>query len=56
MSRLIVACVVLGLVGAHRPEGVWVILGRLGTLYYFLHFLVLLPLLSSNRFSKGYGS
>ncbi len=47
---LIVACVVLGLVGAHRPEGVWVILGRLGTLYYFLHFLVLLPLLG--KFEK----
>jgi ubiquinol-cytochrome c reductase cytochrome b subunit len=37
--------VVLGQVGAHRPEGIWVVLGRVGTAYYFLHFLVLLPIL-----------
>jgi ubiquinol-cytochrome c reductase cytochrome b subunit len=42
---LVLACVVLGMVGAHRPEGIWVILGRLGTAYYFLHFLVILPIL-----------
>ncbi|MBV9778317.1 MAG: cytochrome b/b6, partial [Acetobacteraceae bacterium] len=41
----VVACVVLGVVGAHPPEGVWVILGRVCTLYYFLHFLVIMPLL-----------
>ena len=35
----------LGLVGAHRPEGIWVVIGRLGTAYYFFHFLVLLPVL-----------
>ncbi len=38
-------CVLLGYVGAHPPEGVYVILGQLGTLYYYLFFLVLLPLL-----------
>ena len=42
---LLVAVVVLGLVGAHRPEGVWVVLGRLATFYYFFHFLILLPVL-----------
>jgi ubiquinol-cytochrome c reductase cytochrome b subunit len=42
---LVAAIVVLALVGAHPPEGVWVILGRVGTTYYFFHFLVLLPLL-----------
>jgi ubiquinol-cytochrome c reductase cytochrome b/c1 subunit len=42
---LLLSCIVLGLVGAHRPEGIWVVLGRLGTTYYFLHFLVILPLL-----------
>jgi len=36
---------VLGYCGAHRPEGFYVILGRAATLYYFFHFLVLLPLL-----------
>ena len=42
---LVVALVVLGFVGAHRPEGIWVVLGRVSTAYYFLHFLVILPVL-----------
>jgi ubiquinol-cytochrome c reductase cytochrome b subunit len=42
---LVVALVVLGDVGAHRPEGIWVVLGRVATAYYFLHFLVILPIL-----------
>ena len=42
---LLACCFVLGAVGAHHPEGIWVILGRVCTAYYFLHFLVLLPLL-----------
>jgi ubiquinol-cytochrome c reductase cytochrome b subunit len=42
---LLVACVVLGVVGKHRPEGVWVVLGRVSTAWYFLHFLVILPIL-----------
>ena len=28
-----------------RPEGVCVIIGRVATVYYFLHFLIILPLL-----------
>ena len=35
----------LGIVGAHQPLGWWVPLGRVCTLYYYLHFLVILPLL-----------
>ena len=42
---LVVALFVLGFVGGHRPEGIWVVLGRVATAYYFLHFLVLLPVL-----------
>ena len=42
---LLVAVVTLGFVGAHRPEGIWVVLGRVATFYYFLHFLVILPVL-----------
>ncbi|MBN8892819.1 MAG: cytochrome b [Rhodospirillales bacterium 70-18] len=42
---LVVAVIALGMVGAHRPEGAWVTIGRLATLYYFLHFLVILPVL-----------
>jgi ubiquinol-cytochrome c reductase cytochrome b/c1 subunit len=42
---LVAACIALGIVGAHRPEGWWVVLGRVATTYYFLHFLVLLPII-----------
>ncbi len=41
----VVACFGLGIVGAHPPQGIWVVIGRVCTLYYFLHFLVILPLL-----------
>ncbi|HEY5226045.1 MAG TPA: cytochrome b/b6 [Methylovirgula sp.] len=41
-----VACVVgLGYIGAMPPEGIYVIVGRILTAYYFLHLLVILPLL-----------
>ena len=39
-------CIMLGWVGGQHPEGLPLILGRVGTLYYFIHFLVLLPLVS----------
>jgi ubiquinol-cytochrome c reductase cytochrome b subunit len=42
---LVLSVIVLGLVGAHRPEGIWSVLGRVATTYYFLHFLVILPML-----------
>jgi ubiquinol-cytochrome c reductase cytochrome b/c1 subunit len=42
---LVIDCFVLGAVGAHHPEGIWAVLGQIGTAYYFLHFLVLLPIL-----------
>jgi ubiquinol-cytochrome c reductase cytochrome b subunit len=42
---LVIACIALGVVGANPPEGIWVPIGRLGTAYYFIHFLVLMPLL-----------
>jgi len=35
----------LGLVGSQHPEGIWVLLGRVGTFYYFGFFLLLLPFL-----------
>ena len=37
--------ILLGVAGAKPPEGIWVVIGRVCTAYYFLHFLVLLPLL-----------
>ncbi|GAB4145998.1 MAG: cytochrome b/b6 [Sphingomonadales bacterium] len=42
---LVIDIVILTMVGAKPPEGVWVVLGQLGTAYYFIHFLVLLPLI-----------
>ncbi len=41
---LAIDCVVLGIVGAKPPEGMWLIIGRIATAYYFVHFLVILPL------------
>ena len=35
----------LGYAGQMPAEGIWVVIGRVATAYYFLHFLVLLPLL-----------
>ncbi len=34
-------CIVLGVVGAKPPEGGWLILGRVTTAYYFLHFVIM---------------
>jgi ubiquinol-cytochrome c reductase cytochrome b subunit len=42
---LIIDVFVLGTVGAHRPEGTWIVIGRLATLYYFAHFIILMPLI-----------
>jgi ubiquinol-cytochrome c reductase cytochrome b subunit len=42
---LVASVILLGACGAHKPEGVWVTLSRVGTLYYFFHFLVVLPVL-----------
>ena len=48
---LFVACaVLLGYMGSQPPEGGYVIATRFLTVYYFLHFLVILPLLG--RFEK----
>jgi ubiquinol-cytochrome c reductase cytochrome b/c1 subunit len=47
---LVIDAFALGTVGAHRPDAViggisYLSIGRVGTLYYFFHFLILLPLL-----------
>ena len=42
--------ILLGYLGAKPPEGIYLILSRLGTAYYFIHFLILLPLLG--RYEK----
>ncbi|WP_352664902.1 cytochrome b N-terminal domain-containing protein [Mesorhizobium sp. M0166] len=42
---LVIDVIVLGWVGANKPEGLFVLIGRVGTFYYFFHFLVVMPLL-----------
>jgi ubiquinol-cytochrome c reductase cytochrome b subunit len=41
----VLSFVVLGICGSHKPEGIWVILSRIAALYYFAHFLVIMPIL-----------
>ena len=36
--------IVLGWVGANPPEGYFIVIGQIATAYYFLHLLVLIPL------------
>ena len=43
---LLADCVLLGYIGAMPAEGLYVLVGRLATVWYFLHFLVILPVLS----------
>jgi ubiquinol-cytochrome c reductase cytochrome b subunit len=45
MFLLVFDVFVLGEVGAHHPEGMWIVAGRVATAWYFLHFLVFLPLM-----------
>jgi ubiquinol-cytochrome c reductase cytochrome b subunit len=42
---LVADVILLGYCGANPPQGIWILLGKLGTTYYFLHFLVLMPLI-----------
>ncbi|HUC63202.1 MAG TPA: cytochrome b N-terminal domain-containing protein [Alphaproteobacteria bacterium] len=43
---IVIDVFVLGWVGANPPEGSFIVIGRLATAYYFLHWLVLLPLIA----------
>lgn len=46
----LIDCLVLGYVGAKPAEGVYIAIGRVATIWYFAHFLVLVPLLA--KFEK----
>jgi quinol-cytochrome oxidoreductase complex cytochrome b subunit len=37
-------CIVLGYIGAKPPEGMFLIVGRVATAYYFLHFVIIFVL------------
>ena len=41
----LIDAIVLGWVGSKPAEGIYIIISRIATFYYFLHFLILLPLL-----------
>ncbi|MGC6534821.1 MAG: cytochrome b [Parvibaculales bacterium] len=44
-ALFVVDCLMLGYLGAMPAEGIYIVLARIGTLYYFAHFLVVLPVL-----------
>ncbi len=46
----VIDCIVLGYIGAKPPEGIYVTIGQIATIWYFGHFLVILPLLG--KFEK----
>jgi quinol-cytochrome oxidoreductase complex cytochrome b subunit len=42
----VIDCLVLGYMGSKKPEGINTLIGQIATAWYFLHFLVVIPLLS----------
>jgi ubiquinol-cytochrome c reductase cytochrome b/c1 subunit len=50
---LIVDCFVLGYVGANPAEGYFILVGQIGTAYYFAHFLIVMPLLAKIEIPKA---
>ncbi|MBN34528.1 MAG: cytochrome b [Rhodospirillaceae bacterium] len=42
---MVLDMLILGYVGSQPAEGVWIIIGQLATAYYFIHFLILLPVI-----------
>jgi quinol-cytochrome oxidoreductase complex cytochrome b subunit len=41
----VIVCIGLGWLGGRPPEGIYVILSRVFTVYYFAFFLIVMPLL-----------
>ena len=37
--------ILLGYLGAQTADGLYLIIGRIATIYYFVHFIVIMPLL-----------
>ena len=46
-------CLVLGYMGALPAEGIYIIIGRVATVYYFAHFLLVIPLLAKFEKTKS---
>lgn len=45
----IIDCVILGYTGARPPEGIYIIVSRVAAIYYFFHFLILVPLIAKSE-------
>ena len=43
---LVADVIILGYMGALPPEGIYLLTARVATAYYFIHFLIILPILS----------
>ncbi len=53
LMLLLIAMFALGYAGSQKPEGWPVVMGQLATVYYFLHFLVLVPYNSRKEVPQG---
>ena len=42
----VIDCIVLGYIGGKPAEGAFIVIGQVATTYYFMHFLVIVPLIS----------
>ena len=42
-----IVCVALGYLGSKPAEGLYVVFSRILTIYYFAHFLIIVPIVSS---------
>ncbi len=42
---LVLDVLILGYIGANPPEGLYLLVGRIATIYYFIHFILLMPIL-----------
>ena len=49
---LVIDVLVLGYIGAMPAEGIYVTIGRIATIYYFAHFLIVLPVLGFTEKTK----
>jgi ubiquinol-cytochrome c reductase cytochrome b subunit len=43
---LVIDVILLGFCGANPPEGIWLVLSRIATAWYFFHFLILVPIIA----------
>jgi ubiquinol-cytochrome c reductase cytochrome b subunit len=46
---LVIDVLILGYVGAMPAEGIYLLIARVSTAYYFIHFLIILPVLGSKE-------